>query len=191
MIVIKWTRIWLLKYVKGDRKMVEKRRDLVTMGGNPVTLIGREIKIGDKAPDFTALKSDLEKYSLKDAGDSIKIISVVPSLDTGVCELQTTRFNQEAAELEDVVILTISVDLPFAQKRFCSAHNIDRVITLSDHKDLSFGMNYGFVIEELRLLSRGIVILDRDNRVKYVEYVKEVGEHPNYDRAIEEAKKLI
>lgn len=171
--------------------MVEKRRDLVTMGGNPVTLIGREIKIGDKAPDFTALKSDLEKYSLKDAGDSIKIISVVPSLDTGVCELQTTRFNQEAAELEDVVILTISVDLPFAQKRFCSAHNIDRVITLSDHKDLSFGMNYGFVIEELRLLSRGIVILDRDNRVKYVEYVKEVGEHPNYDRAIEEAKKLI
>ncbi|CCQ95583.1 putative thiol peroxidase [[Clostridium] ultunense Esp] len=171
--------------------MVEKRKDLVTMGGNPVTLIGREIKIGDKAPNFTVLKSDLEKYSLKDAGDSIKIISVVPSLDTGVCELQTTRFNQEAAEIEDVVILTISVDLPFAQKRFCSAHNIDRVITLSDHRDLSFGMNYGFVIEELRLLSRGIVILDKDNIVRYVEYVKEVGEHPNYNRAIEEVKKLI
>lgn len=104
--------------MEGDRKMVEKRKDLVTMGGNPVTLIGREIKIGDKAPNFTVLKSDLEKYSLKDAGDSIKIISVVPSLDTGVCELQTTRFNQEAAEIEDVVILTISVDLPFAQKDF-------------------------------------------------------------------------
>ncbi|SHD78223.1 putative peroxiredoxin [[Clostridium] ultunense Esp] len=177
--------------MEGDRKMVEKRKDLVTMGGNPVTLIGREIKIGDKAPNFTVLKSDLEKYSLKDAGDSIKIISVVPSLDTGVCELQTTRFNQEAAEIEDVVILTISVDLPFAQKRFCSAHNIDRVITLSDHRDLSFGMNYGFVIEELRLLSRGIVILDKDNIVRYVEYVKEVGEHPNYNRAIEEVKKLI
>lgn len=171
--------------------MVEKRTDIVTMGGNPMTLIGKEIKVGDKAPDFTALKSDLSPYSLKDVGNKVKIISVVPSLDTGVCELQTIRFNEEAVELGDVAILTLSVDLPFAQARFCGANDIDQVITLSDHRDLSFGMNYGFVMEEVRLLSRGIVVLDKDNIVKYVEYVKEVGEHPDYDKAIEEAKKLV
>lgn len=170
---------------------MEKRKDLITMGGNPVTLIGKEIKVGDKAPDFTALKSDLSPYSLKDAGQGVKIISVVPSLDTGVCELQTINFNEQAAKLEDVTILTLSVDLPFAQGRFCSANNIDKVLTLSDHRDLSFGMNYGYVIEELRLLARGIVIIDKDNIVKYVEYVKEVTDHPNYDKAIEEVKKLI
>lgn len=171
--------------------MVEKRRGIVTMGGQPVTLVGREVKVGDKAPDFTALKRDLTEYSLKDAKDKIKIISVVPSLDTGVCELQTIRFNEEAAKLEDVVILTISVDLPFAQDRFCSANNIDKVITLSDHRDLSFGLNYGFVMEEHRLLCRGIVVLDRDNTVRHVEYVKEVRNHPDYDKALEEVKKLI
>ncbi len=171
--------------------MSDKRQGLVTMGGNPVTLIGKEIKVGDKAPDFTVLTNDLQPYSLKDAEDKVKIISIVPSLDTGVCEFQTTHFNQEASNLGDVVILTISVDLPFAQQRFCGAKGIDKVITLSDHKDLSFGMNYGFVMEELRLLSRGIIILDKDNNVKYVEYVKEVTEHPNYDKAIEEAKKLV
>ena len=170
---------------------MEKRKDLVTMGGDPVTLIGKEIKVGDKAPDFTALKNDLSPYSLKDAGDGVKIISVVPSLDTGVCELQTINFNETATELGNVTILTLSVDLPFAQGRFCSANSIDKVVTLSDHKDLSFGMNYGFVIEELRLLSRGIVILDKHNMVKYVEYVKEVTDHPNYDKAIEEVKKII
>lgn len=170
---------------------MEKRTGIVTMHGNPMTLVGKEIKVGDKAPDFTVAKNDLSPYSLSDAGNKVKIISVVPSLDTGVCELQTIRFNQEAASLDDVLILTISVDLPFAQSRFCGAHNIDEVITLSDYKDLSFGEAYGFVLEELRLLSRGIVILDKDNTVKYVEYVKEVTDHPNYDKAIEEAKKLV
>ncbi|MBU5312754.1 thiol peroxidase [Tissierella carlieri] len=170
---------------------MEKRKDLVTMGGNPVTLLGKEIKVGDKAPEFTVLKSDLSPFTLEDAGDGVKIISVVPSLDTGVCELQTINFNETATELGDVTILTISVDLPFAQKRFCSANNIDKVITLSDHKDLSFGMNYGFVIEEFRLLSRGIVIFDKDNVVRYVEYVKEVTNHPDYDKAMVEVKKLI
>lgn len=170
---------------------MEKRKDLVTMGGNPVTLIGKEIKVGDKAPDFTALKNDLSAYSLKDVGDGVKIISVVPSLDTGVCELQTINFNETATELGNITILTLSVDLPFAQGRFCSSNNIDKVVTLSDHRDLDFGMKYGFVIEELRLLSRGIVVLDKDNTVKYVEYVKEVTDHPDYDRAIEEVKKLI
>ena len=171
--------------------MIEKRANIITMKGNPMTLLGPEIKIGDKAPDFTALTGDLKPYTLKDAGDKIKIISVVPSLDTGVCELQTIRFNEEAADLDNVVILTISVDLPYAQKRFCSSNNIDKVITLSDHKDLSFGLNYGFVIEELRLLSRGIIVLDKDNTVRYVEYVKEVSNHPDYDKALEETRKLL
>jgi thiol peroxidase len=170
---------------------MNRRKGIVTMGGNPVTLLGNEIKVGDKGPDFTVLKEDLSPYTLKDAGDKIKIISVVPSLDTGICELQTIRFNEEAANLGDVLILTISVDLPFAQKRFCSAHGIDKVITLSDHRDLSFGLNYGFVMEELRLLARGIVILDRDNTVRYVEYVKEVTTHPDYDKALEEVRKLL
>ncbi|MBC8586738.1 thiol peroxidase [Tissierellaceae bacterium BX21] len=170
---------------------MEKRANIITMKGNPMTLLGPEIKIGDKAPDFTVLTGDLKPYTLKDAGDKIKIISVVPSLDTGVCELQTIRFNEEAADLDNVVILTISVDLPYAQKRFCSSNNIDKVITLSDHKDLSFGLNYGFVIEELRLLSRGIIVLDKDNTVRYVEYVKEVSNHPDYDKALEETRKLL
>lgn len=170
---------------------MQKRKDIITMGGNPLTLLGPEIKVGDKAPDFTVLTNDLDPYTLKDAGDQVKIISIVPSVDTGVCQIQTTRFNKEADKLDNTVILTISVDLPFALKKFCSAQGIDKVITLSDHKDLSFGMNYGFAIEELRLLSRGIVILDKDNVVKYVEYVPEVTDHPNYDKALEEAKKLI
>lgn len=170
---------------------MDKRKNLVTMGGEPMTLLGKEIKIGDKAPDFTALKTDLTPYSLKDAKDKVKIISVVPSLDTGVCELQTIRFNEMASELGDVLILTISVDLPFAQGRFCGAKGIDKVITLSDHRDLDFGMKYGFVMEELRLLSRGVVIVDRDNTVKYVEYVKEATNHPDYDKALEEVKKFL
>ncbi|HHT66555.1 MAG: thiol peroxidase [Caldicoprobacterales bacterium] len=170
---------------------MNKRANLVTMGGNPVTLLGNEVKPGDKAPDFTVLTGDMQPYSLKDAGSKVKIISVVPSLDTGVCEMQTLRFNNEALELEDTIILTISVDLPFAQKRFCNAHSIQNVMTLSDHKDLSFGLNYGFVMEENRLLSRGVVVVDQDNIVRYVEYVKEVKEHPDYQKALEEAAKLV
>lgn len=170
---------------------MNRRNNVVTMKGNPVTLLGNEVKSGDKAPDFTVLTGDLQQYSLKDAGNQVKIISVVPSLDTGVCEMQTIRFNQEAQNLKDAVILTISVDLPFAQQRFCSAHSIGNVVTLSDHKDLSFGLNYGFVMEESRLLSRGIVVLDRDNNVRYVEYVNEVTDHPDYEKALEEAAKLV
>lgn len=170
---------------------MDKREGLITMHDDPLTLVGKEIKVGDKAPDFTVAKNDLSPYTLSDAGDKVKIISVVPSLDTGVCELQTIRFNDEASKLDDVVILTISVDLPFAQDRFCNAHNIDKVITLSDYKDLSFGEAYGFVVEELRLLSRGIVVLDKDNTVKYVEYVKELTNHPDYDKALEAAKELV
>lgn len=170
---------------------MSRRTDVVTMGGNPVTLVGTEVRVGDKAPDFTALKADLSPYSLSDVEDKVKIISVVPSLDTGVCELQTIRFNEEATNLEGVAILTVSMDLPFAQKRFCSANDIDKVITLSDHRDLDFGTKYGFEIEELRLLARGIVVLDEDNIVRYVQYVPEATDHPDYDKALEAARELI
>ncbi|MCR3955671.1 MAG: thiol peroxidase [Gudongella sp.] len=170
---------------------MSRRTDTLTVGGKPMTLIGTEVKIGDKAPDFMALKGDMSPYSLSDAGDKVKVISVVTSLDTGVCETQTIRFNEEAAKLEDVVIITISVDLPFAQKRFCSANDIGNVITLSDYRDLDFGTKYGFEIEELRLLSRGIVVLDRDNMVKHVEYVSENSNHPDYEKALEVVRGLI
>lgn len=170
---------------------MSRRTDTLTVGGKPMTLIGTEVSVGDKAPEFTALKADMSPYSLSDAGDKVKVISVVTSLDTGVCETQTIRFNEEAAKLEDVVIITISVDLPFAQKRFCSANDIDNVITLSDYRELDFGTKYGFEIEELRLLSRGIVVLDKDNTVKHVEYVSENSNHPDYDKALEVVKSLI
>lgn len=170
---------------------MKKRTGFLTMGGNPLTLTGEEIKVGDKAPDFTVLTNGLEPYTLKDAKGKVKIISVVPSVDTDVCQIQTTRFNKAADKLDNTVILTISVDLPFALKKFCSAQGIDKVITLSDHRDLSFGMNYGFLIEELRLLGRGVVVLDQNNIIRHVEYVPEVKEHPNYDKALEVAKSLI
>ena len=130
--------------MEGDHKMFERRTGIVTTKGSPLTLIGKEIKIGEQGSDFKVITNDMKSYNLQDAGEKVKIISVVPSLDTGVCELQTLNFNEAAAELGDVVILTISVDLPFAQKRFCGAKGIDKVITLSDHKELSFGLNYVF-----------------------------------------------
>ncbi|MBP2026976.1 thiol peroxidase [Acetoanaerobium pronyense] len=170
---------------------MEKRSGIITMKGNPVTLAGKEIKVGDKAPNFKVIDNDMNEVSFETFKGKKVIISVVPSLDTSVCEFQTTSFNERASEIEDVVILTISVDLPFAQKRFCVGKGIDKVKVYSDHRDLSFGKEYGFIIEELRLLARGIVVVDKEGIVKYVEYVKEVTEHPDYDKAIEEAKKLI
>lgn len=170
---------------------IDERRKGITMAGNPVTLLGHALTVGEKALDFTALKQDLTSYSLHEAGDKVKIISVVPSLDTGVCELQTVRFNKEAETLKNTVVITLSVDLPFAQGRFCGAKNIDHLLTLSDHRDLDFGLKYGFVIEELRLLSRGIVVLDGDNTVKHIEYVAEVTDHPDYDAALNVAKALV
>ena len=170
---------------------MNKRQNIVTMKGNPITLLGNEIKVGDNAPDFTVVDNDLNPFVFSSEPASVKIISVVPSLDTSVCEFQTTHFNETASALGDVKIITISVDLPFAQKRFCVGKGIDKVKVYSDYKDLSFGLNYGFVIEELRLLARGIVVIDKSNKVTYVEYVKEATDHPNYDKAIEEARKLI
>ena len=170
---------------------MEKRIGVVTFAGNGLTLLGQEIKIGDKAPEFTVLAKDLKPVSLSEFEGKVKIISVFPSIDTGVCAYQTRKFNEEASALEGIQIISLSVDLPFALDRFCAAEGIDKNITLSDHKELDFGIKYGFVIEELRLLSRGIVVIDKNNIVRYVEYVKEITQHPDYSAAIEAAKKLV
>ncbi|MEJ9281775.1 MULTISPECIES: thiol peroxidase [Ureibacillus] len=164
----------------------------VTFKNNPVTLLGNEVKVGDIAPDFTVLANDLTPVTLKDSEGKIRLFATVPSLDTGVCDAETRRFNEEAAKLgEDVVVYTVSVDLPFAQKRWCGAAGIDRVVTVSDHKDLSFGKAYGVVIEELRLLARAVFVVDREGIVRYVEYVPETTNHPNYEAAINAVKELI
>lgn len=161
----------------------------VTFQGNPVTLLGEKVKVGDNAADFTVLANDLSPVTLASSEGKVRLISVVPSLDTGVCAQQTRRFNEEASALSDEVkILTISVDLPFAQARWCGAEGIDAVQTLSDHKDLSFGKAYGNVIEELRLLARSVFVIDKNDKVTYVEYVPEVTDHPNYEQALEAVK---
>lgn len=171
---------------------MEKRTGVITFVGNPMTLVGKEVKVGDKAPDFTLLDNGLAVKTLKDYEGKVKIFSVVPSLDTGVCDAQTRWFNQNATALsDDVVVLTVSMDLPFAQKRWCGAAGVENVVTLSDHKDASFGTNYGFLIEELRLLTRGIVIVDKNDKVTYVEYVPEVTNAVNFDAAVEAAKAAL
>lgn len=171
---------------------MEKRTGVVTFAGNPIALLGKEVKVGDKAPAFTVLDNGLGEKTLADYAGKVKVISVVPSLDTGVCDAQTRWFNQNVSRLgENVVVLTVSVDLPFAQKRWCGAAGIDQVETLSDHRDLSFGENYGFVLEGLRLLSRGIVVIDKDDVVRYVEYVPEVTSAVNFDAAEAATKALV
>lgn len=163
----------------------------VTFKNNPITLVGPEIKVGDNAPEFTALSTDMQEKHLSDFAGKKVLISVVPSLDTGVCDAQTRRFNEEATGLgEDVVVLTISCDLPFAQKRWCGANGIENIYTLSDHRDLSFGDAYGVHMQELRLLARSIFVVDQDGKVAYVEYVPEGTDHPDYDHAIDAIKSL-
>lgn len=160
----------------------------VTFGGNPVTLVGNEINIGDQAPNFTVLANDLSEVSLEDYKGQKVLISVVPSIDTGVCDAQTRRFNEEASKLSDVKVLTISVDLPFAQNRYCAAQGIDNVQVLSDHREVSFGEKYGVLIKELRLLARSIFVVDSSGKVTYKEIVSEVTNHPNYEAALEAVK---
>ncbi|WP_035342423.1 thiol peroxidase [Halalkalibacter hemicellulosilyticus] len=160
----------------------------ITFKNNPVTLLGTEVKVGEKAPDFKVLANDLSEVTLADSKGSVRLISVVPSIDTGVCDQQTRRFNEEAASLDNVKVLTVSVDLPFAQKRWCAAAGIENVQTLSDHRDLSFGQAYGVAIEELRLLARSVFVIDSSDTVVYAEYVSEATNHPDYEAAIEAAK---
>src|ERR1700686_2856615 len=165
-----------------------ERAGATTMRGNPLTLIGPPLKKGEAAPDCNVVDSSLKNVSLKDTGNHVRIISVVPSLDTPVCDAQTKRFNEEAAKLPGVDILTVSMDLPFAQKRWCGAFGVDKVKMLSDHRDGSFGSNYGTLIKDLRIESRAIFVLDPSNTIRHVEYVKEVAEHPNYDTALSAAR---
>lgn len=165
-----------------------ERPGATTMRGNPLTLIGPELKPGDAAPDFNVVDSSLKPVSLRDTGDHVRIISVVPSLDTPVCDAQTKRFNEEAAKLPDVDILTVSMDLPFAQKRWCGAFGVDKITMLSDHRDGSFGTAYGTLIKDMRIESRAIFVLDRKNQIRHVEYVKEVADFPNYEAALSAAK---
>jgi thiol peroxidase len=172
--------------------MSQERSGVATIKGNPLTLIGQEIKVGDKAPDFKVNKDLMTQVSLHDYDGKVKLISVVPSLDTGVCDAQTRRFNVEAAKLGDkVTVLTVSMDLPFAQARWCGAAGVDQVVTLSDYKDASFGVAYGVLIKELRLLMRSIFVVDADNNVQYVEYLSEMTNSPDFDKAIEAVSKLV
>ncbi|ABS41317.1 thiol peroxidase [Clostridium botulinum] len=155
--------------------------------GNPMTLEGNELKVGDMAPDFTAIDNNMKPVSLKDT-KGVRILSVVPSLDTEVCDLETRTFNSKAAEIPNVTIYTISMDLPFAQARWCGAHGVDKVITLSDFKDRLVGKNYGTYIKELGLLARAVFVIDSNNKITFVEYVPEVTNQPNFDKVLEAAK---
>lgn len=163
----------------------------ITFKGNPLTLLGEEVKVGDKAPDFTVLGADLSPVKLSDYDGKVRVLALYPSIDTGVCQLQNKRFNAEASNLGDAVILSISCDLPFAQSRFCAAEGLDKVITASDHKDVDFGTKYGFLIKELRLLTRGTVVIDKDGVVKYVEICPEVTDEPDYEAALTVIKGLL
>ena len=156
----------------------------ITFKNYPITLSGQQVKEGDIAPDFTVLDNSLNQITLEDYKGKKKLISVVPSIDTGVCDQQTRKFNEEASQ-EDGVVLTISVDLPFAQKRWCASNGLENVVTLSDHRDLSFGENFGVVMEELRLLARSVFVLDESNKIVYKEIVSEGTNFPDFDAALE------
>jgi len=165
-----------------------ERPGATTLRGNPMTLIGPELKVGDDAPDFSVVDGSLKEVTLAGTGTTTRIFSVVPSLDTPVCDAQTKRFNEESVQLPGVDIYTVSMDLPFAQKRFCNSFAVDHIKMLSDHKDGSFGQAWGTLIKELRIHSRAIFVVGPDNKIKYVEYVPEVGSHPNYEAVLAAVK---
>ncbi len=178
----------IARLVRGGKM---ERLGTATLKGNPLTLIGPELKVGDKAPDFEAVDVKLGAVNLAATGRAIRIMSVVPSLDTPVCDAQTKRFNDEAAKLSGVEIITVSMDLPFAQSRWCGAFGVDKVKMLSDHKNASFGSNYGTLIKELRIESRAIFVVDKDNVIRYVQYVKEVTDFPDFEAALKAAQSLL
>ena len=169
--------------------MIE-RQGAVTLRGNPMTLVGAELKPGDKAPDFTLIGNDMKPVTLADTAGKVRILASVPSLDTPVCDAETRRFNEEAANLPGVEILTVSMDLPMAQSRWCGAAGVKNVRTLSDYRERYFGPAYGVLIQEIKLDARAVFVLDKDNTIRYAEYVKEVAEHPNYAAALDAARKL-
>jgi len=171
---------------------MNERTGIITFKGNPFTLLGPQLKVGDKAPDFSVVDNGLAPVSLSSHSGKIRIISAVPSLDTPVCDTETRRFNQEAAGLPaNVAVLTISLDLPFAQKRWCGAAGIDKVVTLSDYRERSFGQNYGLLIKELLLLTRAIIVVDAADTIRYIQIVPEVTSEPDYAEVIAAVKKLL
>ena len=167
-----------------------ERPNATTLMGNPHTLLGPELKKGDSAPDFKVVDEKMQTVDLAKTGNSVRIFSVVPSLDTPVCDAQTKKFNDEIPSMNGIEVYTISMDLPFAQKRWCSAYGVDRVKMLSDYRDGSFGTNYGVMIKDLRLLARALFVVDKNNTIQHVEYVAEVANHPDYQSAMDAAKSL-
>lgn len=168
-----------------------ERKGVVTFKGNPLTLLGSEIKVGDKAPDFTVINKELKEARFKDFAGIIKLISVTPSLDTPLCDMQARKFNEEAAKLPaEVEIMNISMDLPFAINRFCSTAGIERIKTFSDHRNASFGMAYGVLIKELRLLSRSVFVINKKDVIHYMEIVPDITMSINFEKALAAAKKL-
>jgi len=171
---------------------MEERIGIITFQGNPLTLVGKELKPGTAAPDFRVVDNGLAPVTLADYSGKIKILSAVPSLDTPVCDTETRRFNKEAAALPDsIVVLTVSMDLPFAQARWCGAAGIDRVKTLSDYQERSFANAYGLLIKELKLLARAVFVVDADNTIRYVQIVPEITDEPDYAAALNAAKALL
>lgn len=171
---------------------MSERSGVATFQGNPLTLVGSEIKVGDTAPDFVLAANDMSPATLADYAGKVLVIAVVPSLDTPVCDMETRRFNNEAAALgDDVKILAVSMDLPFAQARWCGAAGVEAVQTLSDHKDASFGEGWGTLIKELRLLTRAVFVVGQDGKVAYVQYLKEITEEPDYDAALAAVRELV
>jgi thiol peroxidase len=170
---------------------MSERPGVITMKGNPLTLMGREVQVGEPAPDFEVVANDLSPFRFASLKGKVVIVSSVPSLDTPTCNIETQRFNEEAAKLgPGVEILTISMDLPFAQKRWCGAAGVDRVKTYSDHKDAAFGLAYGVLIKELRLLARAVFVVDQAGVVRYVQLVKELSQEPDYDEVLQAVGKL-
>ena len=168
-----------------------ERTGIVTAGGNPITLVGEEVKVGDRAPDVTVLDNDMKETRLSEFDGKVRVIASVPSLDTAVCDMETRRFNMEAGTLgDDVEILTISMDLPFAQKRWCGAAGVENVKTFSDHREGAFGKAYGVLMKELRLLARAVFVVDREGVIRYVEMVDDTGNEPDYEAALSAVEEL-
>jgi thiol peroxidase len=168
-----------------------ERKDVIKFKGNPLTLVGNELKVGDTAPDAEVLANDLSEVKLSGFRGKVCVICTVPSLDTAVCDIQTRKFNEQAASLgNDVVVLTISMDLPFAQQRWCGAANVENIQTLSDHRNAEFGMEFGVLIKELRLLARTVFVVDKDGIIRYIEIVDEVTNEPDYEAALSAAKEI-
>ena len=173
-----------------EKPMIE-RAGAVNFGGKPATLLGSELKVGDAAPDFAAVGNDMKPVRLSQFKGKVVVLAAVPSLDTPTCNLETRRFNAEAANLgPDVVILTVSMDLPFAQKRWCGAAGVDKVITVSDHRDASFGTAYGVLVKDVRLLARAVFVVDREGVIRYIQLVKETGTEPDYAPVLQAVKDL-